>query len=616
MQFFIGVKHEMNKIKDELKSLYRSFFFLHAMLAVFFCAADVPFLLYMCIIGMCMYLLGYVLLNFFDIKKICMYALVAEMITASGIIVLVMGWQYGFTFMGIMAIPIIFFVVFLMDDPGRYTKHAIAASVIDVIAQGIACLVDKYRVDANIADGDVKIIFITNATVCAIVVGGYLSLFIDEIGNKTRTLRKQNLELDRKANFDSLTNLYNRQYFYERAQNVIKSNPRRQYVIVCTDIWNFKLLNDLFGEDTGDKVLEMQSEVLRELLGRDCVYGRIGGDTFAICMPKDNYSEEKFITVIDTLRERFNKKSYHFHMYIGVCDVRNREESINVMCDRAIFAIDNIKGDYQKIFTYYDADVISEELRRQRTMTEFAAALEEEQFQMYLQPQIDKDNVVYGAEALVRWLHPKRGLVMPGEFVEFFEEVGLIHKLDEYIWNQAAKQLAIWKQIGYEDWYISVNISVKDFYYLDIYNVLVGIVQKYDIEPKNLRLEITETALVVDSETSVETVKKLRKAGFILEIDDFGSGYSSLNMLKDFDVDVIKIDRQFLAETENEGRSKDILATIIELANRVNMEVITEGVETRQQIQMLSDMGCNLFQGYYFSKPISVDDYERKYMKG
>ena len=606
----------MNKIKDELKSLYRSFFLLHAMLAVFFCVADVPFLLYMCIIGMCMYLLGYVLLNFFDIKKICMYTLVAEMITASGIIVLMMGWQYGFTFMGIMAIPIIFFVVFLMDDPGRYTKHAIAASAIDVIAQGIACLVDKYRVDANIADGDVKIIFITNATVCAIVVGGYLSLFIDEIGNKTRTLRKQNLELDRKANFDSLTNLYNRQYFYERAQNVIKSNPRRQYVIVCTDIWNFKLLNDLFGEDTGDKVLEMQSEVLRELLGRDCVYGRIGGDTFAICMPKDNYSEEKFITVIDTLRERFNKKNYHFHMYIGVCDVRNREESINVMCDRAIFAIDNIKGDYQKIFTYYDADVISEELRRQRTMTEFAAALEEEQFQMYLQPQIDKDNVVYGAEALVRWIHPKRGLVMPGEFVEFFEEVGLIHKLDEYIWNQAAKQLAIWKQIGYEDWYISVNISVKDFYYLDIYNVLVGIVQKYDIEPKNLRLEITETALVVDSETSVETVKKLRKAGFILEIDDFGSGYSSLNMLKDFDVDVIKIDRQFLAETENEGRSKDILATIIELANRVNMEVITEGVETRQQIQMLSDMGCNLFQGYYFSKPISVDDYERKYMKG
>ena len=166
--------------------------------------------------------------------------------------------------------------------------------------------------------------------------------------------------------------------------------------------------------------------------------------------------------------------------------------------------------------------------------------------------------------------------------------------------------------LGRNDLHISINISAKDFFYLDVYDVITGLVNKYGVDVRNLRLELTETA-VVNENDNMEVIRKLHDAGFIIEIDDFGSGYSSLNMLKDICSDVLKIDREFLRETENAVRSRDILEEIIRLSNRMNMTVITEGVETREQVDMLTDMGCRVFQGYYFSKPIPIQEFETKY---
>ena len=232
---------------------------------------------------------------------------------------------------------------------------------------------------------------------------------------------------------------------------------------------------------------------------------------------------------------------------------------------------------------------------------------------MYLQPLARKDGTVIGAEALARWCLPDGTVMPPGDFIETLENAGLIQRLDMHIWELAVKQLRAWKGTGLEKLSISVNMSAKDFYSIDVYEVLTGLVDRYGVDSRMLRLEITETALLVDPEKSDAVVSKLRNRGFLVEIDDFGKGFSSLSLLKNIRADVLKIDMGFLREIRDDERSRIILRSVICLAEALGMDVITEGVETEQQLKALSEMGCSHFQGYYFSKPIPAEEFERKY---
>ena len=211
---------------------------------------------------------------------------------------------------------------------------------------------------------------------------------------------------------------------------------------------------------------------------------------------------------------------------------------------------------------------------------------------MFLQPQVDCKGMAYGAEALVRWQHPERGLLSPAVFIDVLEKAGLIYKLDRYMWEKAAEKLGEWKREGHDRYHISVNISTKDFYLIDVYETFTGLVDKYNINPDKLKLEITETALMADFKKNMEIIRRLQNYGFKIEIDDFGSGYSSLNMLKDISAD----------------------ESIVSLAGKLGMEVITEGVEKESQVNMLKDMGCNMFQGYFFSKPVQIKEFEDRYL--
>jgi EAL domain-containing protein (putative c-di-GMP-specific phosphodiesterase class I) len=262
---------------------------------------------------------------------------------------------------------------------------------------------------------------------------------------------------------------------------------------------------------------------------------------------------------------------------------------------------------------YYSDDMMSGAIYERNLLGEFDSALEKNQFQMFLQPQTDAEGKLLGGEALVRWLHPERGMVPPGKFISVFEKTGMIYRLDYYIWRCACEKLREWKDRGLEQYYISVNISPRDFYYLDIYSTFVELVNEYRISPANLKLEITETALMSDFDKQFMLMKRLREYGFQIEIDDFGSGYSSLNMLKDMPVDVIKIDMGFLRQTEHMKKSRIILETIVSLAKRLEMPVVVEGVETEEQLAFLKELECNVYQGYYFSKPIPVAEFEEKY---
>ena len=283
------------------------------------------------------------------------------------------------------------------------------------------------------------------------------------------------------------------------------------------------------------------------------------------------------------------------------------------MCDKANIASETIKNSYQKYVAYYNNELLERSIEERRIIGEFEKAIDNNEFVMFLQPQVDYKGKAYGAEALVRWQHPDRGLLSPAVFIDVLEKAGLIYKLDRYMWEKAAEKLGEWKRKGYTQYHISVNISTKDFYLVDVYETFTGLADKYNINPDKLKLEITETALMSDFEKNMEIIRRLQKYGFKIEIDDFGSGYSSLNMLKDISADVLKIDMGFLRASENELKGRDILESIISLAGKLGMEVITEGVEKESQVHMLKDMGCNMFQGYFFSKPVQVKEFESRY---
>ena len=417
------------------------------------------------------------------------------------------------------------------------------------------------------------------------------------------------------ATHDSLTGLYNKAHFFEKAEQYIKEHKEEELLIVNTDIKDFKMINDLFDSKIGDMVLNRCAQIIREQTKGALVYGRIEGDVFGILMKKSDFDEKYFVgemqKVFDGCMDE--GRTYQLINYVGVYEIAERNLPVSVMLDRARMAISTIKGDYHDKIAYYD-DRLRENIRyEQELISEMEGAIEQEQFRMYLQPQMTAEGRLLGAEALIRWQHPVKGMISPGEFIPVFEKNGLISDVDRYMWEMACRQLREWKDEGRDDLYISVNISPKDFFFLNVYQEFVNLIKKYEISPKNLKLEITETAVVMDFEHQKELISRLQKSGFIVEMDDFGSGYSSLNMLKDIYVDVLKIDMAFLKKAEDETRSEKILQMIIALSGQLDIPVITEGVETKEQLDMLKSMGCDMFQGYYFAKPMPVGEFENRY---
>lgn len=441
--------------------------------------------------------------------------------------------------------------------------------------------------------------------------GGYF--VIQDRTEEINALRKERYL----ATHDNLTGLYNKQYFYERVERYIKRNPNQELLVICTDIKEFKMINDFLGTKTGDLVLQNVAAMLKEQLPKGIYFGRLGNDVFAVLMAKENFAESLFEKEERAAYFAGMKKDVSFPVinYVGVYEVVERNLPVSVMCDRARMAIKRVKGDYHKRIAYYDNVIRDRILHEQEIIADLDEAIWEGQFKMYLQPQMGADGKLLGAEALIRWVHPEKGFVMPDDFIPVFERNGLISDVDRYIWEVACKQLRKWKEEGREELYISVNISPRDFYFLNIFQIFTEFVEKYEISPKNLKLEITETAIVMDFQRQQELITRLRRNGFVVEMDDFGSGYSSLNMLKDIHVDVLKIDMAFLKKAEDEDRSKKILQMIIGLSKELGMPVITEGIENAEQVKFLSEMGCEMFQGYYFAKPMTVEDFEQAYIK-
>lgn len=439
-----------------------------------------------------------------------------------------------------------------------------------------------------------------------------------------RTDEYSKLEAERyRASHDLLTDIPNRDDFYSRTRARIDADSDRTYFMVCADVKSFKIINDVFGVDAGDRLLKRLAQITKNLAGDKCEYGRLTGDRFVMCMPTERFNEEHILRQYSTVSgfldeyskgDELTKGTFKVHVHIGVYEITDRNLRISVMCDRACLAIKSIKDSYENIVAYYDNRMRENYMNEQKVIAEFDEALLGGQFAVYIQPQVGVDGGIRGGEALVRWVHPREGKIPPSLFIPILEHTGLICRLDLHIWETACRILSSWRAAGKTAYYLAVNISQKDFCMIDVYGIITGLCRKYAIPPASLHLEITETAIMDQPDSQLRLIERFRQAGFIIEIDDFGSGYSSLNTLKDMTVDVLKIDMGFLSETGNKERSRTILKMVIALAKTLRLEVITEGVEDKEQVDYLTEYGCDIFQGYYFAKPMPADEFEKNYL--
>ncbi len=440
------------------------------------------------------------------------------------------------------------------------------------------------------------------------VIGSYLCF-----DDKTKEIEEYESE-KYKASHDSLTRLLNREGFFKDVEDLLHDDPYTQRFLIVTDFENFKMINDLFGKELGDKILRFESMVLRRGDFKIVTAGHISGDKFAFVMNKRNFDEQKLVNYIQHLMEITRTSAYKLKLLMGVYEITNPDESVISMYDKAYLAITTLRGNYDKTLAYYVPEFMDNLIYEKKILAEFHSALSGGQFKMFIQPQVRaKDGKITGGEALVRWEHPQKALLTPDKFVKILEKNGFIYEMDNYIWETAAKKLAEWQNSGNEvlkSLSISVNISTKDFYHADLYKIFTDLVQKYNISPKLLKLEVTETVLVQDVYIFRNVLSHLKKYGFIIEMDDFGSGYSSLNALKDFQMDVLKIDMEFLRKTENKELGSEIIELVIKMAKSIGMKIITEGVETEMQVDFLTKAGCDVFQGYYFAKPMPEEDFE------
>ncbi|MBO5565524.1 MAG: diguanylate cyclase, partial [Lachnospiraceae bacterium] len=337
---------------------------------------------------------------------------------------------------------------------------------------------------------------------------------------------------------DRLTQLLNREGFYRETSRILQENPEEKYNIVRSNIKNFKLVNQLFGYEKGNEVLADTAEMLKSgRLGAE-VIGRIHGDHFAFLVKRENFDEGAVRECFHQLSRKIEDSEYVLQYCVGVYEVRDPAEDVFVMCDHANIAISSIRQESDIIVAYYNDNMMKHILRENEVIAEFDPALKAGQFRIFLQPIVKADGELTGAEALVRWFRENGEMVPPGDFIGILEESGLIYKLDLFVWEEAAKTLNNWKGTPLEKLSVSVNISPRDIIYVDIEKEFEKLVKRYDIPRSKLNLEFTETTLMSDVERYIDLVASLREKGFHVEVDDFGSGYSSLNMLKDIRADV------------------------------------------------------------------------------
>ncbi len=423
---------------------------------------------------------------------------------------------------------------------------------------------------------------------------------------------KIKMEMEYRADYDSISGVYNSEAFYRRVMEMINVYTDTKFAIFSVDIDKFRLINDTYGIEAGNQLLKTIGVVLKSLQKEHGCAKRYQADVFSVLVPYNNDQElVEYMSEITTEINKNNQLHIPVSLTFGIYKVIDRFLPVRIMCDRARAAKRQLKGSSSASnYAVYD-DKIRLKMREQAEIEEqMELALANHEYVMFLQPQIDvATGKMCGAEALVRWNHPTKGIMVPFQFLELFESNGFIIKLDKYMWKEACKYLADLKKRGI-DVPISVNISRAHIGATDLVKEFTSLVEEYGISPSQLDLEITENVFMDDVHELFEQMSALKQHGFKIHMDDFGSAYSSLNMLRNAPVDALKIDKYFFDEIMTTERGKIIVESSVRMAKQLGLVTIAEGIERIEQLEFLRIIGCDIVQGYYFSRPISIDDFE------
>jgi len=413
------------------------------------------------------------------------------------------------------------------------------------------------------------------------------------------------------AEKDVLTSLYTREFFSEYISRMDDYSSETAMDAVVLNIEHFHMLNGMFGRRVGDEVLKKTADLLLELFGNSaCIGCRPDSDYFYFYVAhKDDYED-----AVRHLQEEL--ASYlqipGIRIRTGVYQNVDKNHSVEDRFDHAKLACDRIRGDYTKQVSYYSTELNDKDLYHERLINDIDDAIENKDLIVYYQPKYDirgEEPRLRSAEALIRWKHPELGMISPGDFIPLFESNGLIQKLDHYVWDEAAAQIKRWKDTYGQSIPVSVNMSRVDIYDPGLEERLSGLLKKNDLKPEELMLEITESAYADDAKGLINVVNRLRDQGFKIEMDDFGTGYSSLNMITTIPIDVLKMDMIFIRNMNKDEKSLKLVELVIDIAKFLNVPVVAEGVEDKGQVEQLKKMGCDVIQGYYFSKPVPPEEF-------
>lgn len=448
---------------------------------------------------------------------------------------------------------------------------------------------------------------------CPVITG----IHIDRDYRHENTYRSVNqgklngVVVDYLATYDELTGIYNKQAFYAKTKEMLLDNPDKNFDLLRINIERFKVLNDLFGESTGDKLLRYIGKFLKEINLPLCVSGRLYADNFVVCYEAGKGDSRRMINTLQMVADSFainNRTILSFGLY----RIDDKTLPVSVMCDRANMALWKAKGNFKNPYCEYDEKMRQQVLKEQKIINAMEMAIQNKEFTLYLQPKYDiEKGTIIGAEALVRWISLENGFISPGDFIPVFENNGFVYEVDKFIWEESCRYLRKWLDEGREVHPISVNVSRIDLYDPKLVQHLVDLREKYQLPSQYLELEITESAYTEDPEQIITITRQLREAGFVILMDDFGTGYSSLNMLKDIQIDVLKLDMGFLKSSDYSAKGGNILTAILKMAESLKMQTIAEGVETKEQVEFLKSIGCRYVQGFYYSKPLPVGEFEK-----
>lgn len=413
------------------------------------------------------------------------------------------------------------------------------------------------------------------------------------------------------ASHDSLTNLYNRKKFFEICDRILRQESTSQWQMMCFNIKDFKLINELFGTKKGDELLKKYADLIRKYAPKGSCYARIADDKIAMLIKTQDFSEATYLEIIKVLSGIFS--NFKLYINVGIYLVKDASERVEIMYDKAFIAISKLANPYQKTFIYY-GDNSLELMRYEKDIADkFENSLQNNDISLFLQPIVDEKGNAISCEARARWIFNGQ-LISAGKFIRALKNSGLISKLDMFIWEQAAKVLCDWRIDGLDDFTITINVDEKDIYYFDIVKFLDELVQKYKIESKNLIVQFKESEFVKNYDFASKIANSLAKKGFPVCITDFGGGYSSLNVIKDMDISSIKMDMVFVDSEKKSERNKIILNTIISMAKKLNYNIVSKGVKSFDQVEQMASMGFKFFQGEYFDAAIDVESFEKRYL--